>query len=173
MWNRVLITTIILGFLFTFAIPEAPPVEKPKLNWAPIGKVEGSAKNENKIAMIYVTSNGCAWCRKFYNNTLNNPEIIIKLNEKFRYAKVNISSHAKIEYQGKTITEKRLGRILLVRSTPTTLFYNDDNKVIARIPGYMSVKDFSKVLTYLGDGWFKDISYEDYIKSEEKLNKKN
>ncbi len=173
MCNRVLITTIILGFLFAFATPEAPPIEKPKLNWTPIGKVESFAKNENKIAMIYVTSKGCAWCRKFYKNTLNNPEIIVKLNEKFRYAKVNISSHAKVEYQGKTIIEKKLGKILLVRSTPTTLFLDDDKKVIARIPGYMSVKDFSKVLTYLGDGWYEDISYEDFINSEEKLNKRN
>ena len=49
-------------------------------------------------------------------------------------------------------------------SYPTTIFLNNAEVVIERIPGYLDKESFEKILSYLSTESYKTIKWEDFEK---------
>lgn len=92
------------------------------------------AKKESKPLMVLITSEECRWCRKLESTTLQDKEIISRINAKFQA--VNVT-------KDKSIYPKNL----TAKMVPTSYFIDPANgKVIYSIPGYWDSEDYNSIL---------------------------
>lgn len=164
---RKLLTTLLLVSAITVGFAQ----QAHKTQWLPFGKAREKSRKEKKIMLTYIYSTGCGWCRRFWNTTLTNPEIDSLINKFFVATKVNLASNNKVELDGKSYTERQVGAMFAVRGTPTTIFITPTDTILAKIPGYMPVDQFKTVLKYFGEGWYKDMTYQEFMESENKIRK--
>lgn len=88
-----------------------------------------------------------------------NPEIIAKLNQHFYVVKLNAEHRQPITIHG--ITYRYLAQykahelaLALLKGQmryPSTVFLNEKQQVMQRVPGFIPAKDFLPALTYLSE----------------------
>jgi len=93
------------------------------------------AKKENKDIYALITSSTCRWCRKFENTTLQDKEVLKKLNKKY------ILVHLDRDIDD-------LPQWFDVRRVPKHYFVTAKGKEIYSFLGYWDSLDFK---SYLGD----------------------
>jgi thioredoxin-related protein len=96
-------------------------------------QAQAKAKKESKPLMVLITSEQCRWCRKFEATTLQDEDVISKLNAKF------VSVHVT---RDKSIYPKNLS----AKMVPMHYFLNGEGKVIYSIPGYWPADDYQSIL---------------------------
>lgn len=96
-------------------------------------QAQAKAKKEAKPLLVLITSEQCGWCRKFEATTLQNEEVISKLNSKF------VAVHVT---RDKSIYPKNLS----AKMVPMNYFLDANGKVIYSMPGYWPVEDYQSIL---------------------------
>jgi len=92
------------------------------------------AKKESKPLMVLITSEQCRWCRKMENTTLQDEEIVSRINAKFQAVNVTKDKSA----YPKNLTAKMV---------PMSYFIDPSNsKVLYSIPGYWGSEDYNSIL---------------------------
>lgn len=92
------------------------------------------AKKESKPLMVLITSEQCRWCRKLENTTLQDEEIVARINAKFQA--VNVT-------KDKSVYPKNLS----AKMVPMSYFIDPSNgKVLYSIPGYWGSEDYHSIL---------------------------
>lgn len=91
------------------------------------------AKKESKPLLVLITSEQCRWCRKLEQTTLQDQDVISKLNSKF------ITVHVT---RDKSIYPKNL----TAKMVPMNYFLDANGKVIYSMPGYWAVEDYQSIL---------------------------
>jgi len=167
MTKKIALWIIALSVIIAFA-----GEKKNEIKWQTLQDGMNLAKKENKPLYVFIFSSHCGWCRKFKQNTLSNSDIINTLSEKFISAKLNTSSNQKQEFNGKKATQRQLASMFGIRGVPTSVFMDSEGKVITKIPGYAPPETFGNILRYIGEGWYNDMSYQEFIESENLLKNK-
>jgi len=96
-------------------------------------QAQAKAKKESKPLMVLITSEQCRWCRKFEATTLQDEDVITKLNTKF------VSVHV-------TRDKSNYPKNLTAKMVPMHYFLNGEGKVIYSIPGYWPADDYQSIL---------------------------
>ncbi|MGZ5208836.1 MAG: thioredoxin family protein [Sulfuricurvum sp.] len=92
------------------------------------------AKKEGKPLMVLITSETCRWCRKLEATTLQDDEIVLRINTDFQA--VNVT-------KDKSIYPKNLS----AKMVPMSYFLDPKTgKVLYSIPGYWGADDYSSIL---------------------------
>ena len=92
------------------------------------------AKNESKPLMVLITSEDCRWCRKLEETTLQDEEIISRINTQFQA--INVTKDKSV--YPKSLTAKMV---------PMSYFLDPSNgKVLYSIPGYWESEDYHSIL---------------------------
>lgn len=91
------------------------------------------AKVQKKNIYMLITSNGCRWCRKFENTTLQDPEIMKMLNEKY------VLLH--IDRDMDEIPKK-----FKISPVPRHYFLTSSGEIIYTFVGYWDTLDFTSFL---------------------------
>lgn len=104
------------------------------INWSSsFADAQAQAQKENKPLMVLITSEQCRWCRKFEATTLQNDEIVGRINSRFTAVHVT---------RDKSVYPQNLS----AKMVPMSYFLDRDGKVIYKIPGYWGVEDYNSVL---------------------------
>jgi len=96
-------------------------------------QAQAKAKKESKPLLVLITSEQCRWCRKFEATTLQDEDIISKLNSKF------VTVHVT---RDKSVYPKSLS----AKMVPMNYFLDSNGKVIYSMPGYWPVDDYQSIL---------------------------
>lgn len=92
------------------------------------------AKKESKPLMVLITSEDCRWCRKLEETTLQDEEIISRINTQFQA--INVTKDKSV--YPKSLTAKMV---------PMSYFLDPSNgKVLYSIPGYWESEDYHSIL---------------------------
>lgn len=92
------------------------------------------AKKESKPLMVLITSEDCRWCRKLEATTLQDEQIISRINTQFQA--INVTKDKSI--YPKSLTAKMV---------PMSYFLDPSNgKVLYSIPGYWESEDYHLIL---------------------------
>ncbi|MFH0710811.1 MAG: thioredoxin family protein [Pseudomonadota bacterium] len=92
------------------------------------------AKKEGKPLMVLITSETCRWCRKLESTTLQDDEIVSRINLSFQA--VNVT-------KDKSIYPKNLS----AKMVPMSYFIDPRNgKILYSIPGFWGTEDYNSVL---------------------------
>ena len=173
--NKIMVLVILLVIIFFFGLKSyfkideqnAEAVEgttKPLvLNWLSYTEGLALAEKENKYVLIYFYTDGCSWCKKMEKETFSDEEVKKILSDKFVAVKINARSENKVIENGKEISERELAILYQVSGYPTTWFLEIAHTRIAPLPGYVTTEQFIPVLNYIGEGWYKNISFKEYL----------
>lgn len=92
------------------------------------------AKKEGKPLMVLITSETCRWCRKLESTTLQDDEIVSRINTSFQA--VNVTKDKSV--YPKNFTAKMV---------PMSYFIDPRNgKVLYSIPGFWGTEDYGSIL---------------------------
>ena len=164
----LLVVVIFFGLKSYFKVDEqnAEAVEETKLstlNWLSYNEGLTLAEKENKYVLIYFYTDECSWCKKMIDQTYSNEEVKKILSDKFVAVKIDARSENKVIENEEEISEKKLAILYQVSGYPTTWFIENNHTRIAPLPGYVATEQFIPVLDYIGEGWYKNISFKEYM----------
>jgi len=173
--DKIIVLLILLVVVFFFGLKSylkideqnAEAVEQIKplvLNWLSYNEGLALAEKENKSVVVYFYADGCSWCKKMIDQTYSNEEVKKILSDKFVTIKINASSENKVVENEKEISERKLATLYQVSGYPTTWFLDSNHSRVAPLPGYVATEQFIPVLSYIGEGWYKTISFKEYMK---------
>jgi len=172
--DKIMVLVILLVIIFFFGLKpyfkideqNVKAVEETKslvLDWLSYNEGLTLAEEENKYILINFYTDWCGYCKKMDKEAYSNEEVKSILNENFVIVKVNAESENKVIENGEEITERELAKLYQVSGYPTTWFLESNHSHIAPLPGYVTTEQFIPVLNYIGEGWYKSISFKEYI----------
>lgn len=104
------------------------------INWSSnFADAQAKAQKDHKPLLVLITSEQCRWCRKFEATTLQDDEIVGRINSSFTAVHVT---------RDKSIYPKNL----TAKMVPMSYFLDGKGKVIYSIPGYWGSEDYNSVL---------------------------
>jgi len=125
------------------------------------------AAEEGKHMLIFADLKGCPYCAKMLKDNFENTEKnggnreFIKTN--FDSIHLNIKGSREVAFNEDTnVPENKLAEALKVRYTPTLLFMNAENKVVARLNGYRSPREFKQMLNYVHEKAYEKTDFPSY-----------
>ncbi len=69
-----------------------------------------------------------------------------------------------VDFEGKRITERQFAITNGVRLTPFFIFFDQEGKVIAKVPGYIEPQEFLLIGKYVAEGHYKNKSLVQFLK---------
>jgi len=131
-------------------------------------------KNPKKI-LVDVYTNWCYYCKVMDKKTYSNPKVIAYINANYYPVKFNAEQKENLTYNDKTYKYVSQGRrgynefaVAILEgklSYPTTIFFDAKEKVITRLPGYLTVKNFEPILVYLAEDYYQTKEWDAFVKT--------
>ncbi len=125
------------------------------------------ASATGKHMLVFADLKGCPYCAKMLEDNFKTAEKdggnmeFIKAN--FDSIHIDIKGSREIAFNQDTeVTESELAGALEILYTPTLLFMNADNKVVARVNGYRSPREFKQVLNYVKEKAYEKTDFPSY-----------
>lgn len=165
---------VLLGFMMVFST-SAQEENSETINWMSMEEAQAAAEKEPRKLIIDVYTDWCGWCKRMDKTTFSHPVVAEYVNKNFYAVKFNAEQKDSLQFKGKTFKYIGQGRrgynelaALLLNgkmSYPSIVYLDESLNMIQPIPGYMDAKQFEEVINFIGDDYFKTISYEDFKKS--------
>lgn len=135
-----------------------------KLVWHNFDEGLRFATESNQPIYIFIKSRGCGWCRKMEQETFTDPEVKQALSNLIPIV-LQGDSRRTVSYKGRSYSEAQLVReVFGVRGFPTSIFLEPNGDIIGGLPGYLQPKQMVVITNYVGEGHYKNRSFEDYMK---------
>ncbi len=137
------------------------------------------SEHEPKNILVDVYTDWCGWCKQMDKQVFADPKIAAYIEENFYAVKLNAEQQEDITYDHHVFsydpTNGRRGIHALAvalldgrMSYPSVVYLDQDRKRISISPGFKPAKDYIHELTYINEGHFKQMNYQEYLKKQAK-----
>jgi len=109
------------------------------------------AKREDKGVLLYFYSRYCTYCDQMEREVLLNSEIREMLKNDVVFLKIDAD------------VMKNIAKKYNVRGYPTTWLLDPNGKKLSSVPGYVSKREFKKIVLYLKGKHYRIMGLLDYI----------
>ena len=145
-----------------------------KINWY---ELDSSTKinNNGKKIIIDLYTDWCGWCKVMDRNTFTNEEVINIINNKFIPIKFDAEYQEEVFFNNNNFKFVKSGRRGINElayyltngnlSYPMTVFLDENYNLITLLPGYHKPDFYKKVLSYIGNDFWKNMTWEEYLKN--------
>ncbi|HPK86698.1 MAG TPA: thioredoxin fold domain-containing protein [Atribacterota bacterium] len=166
----IMIIVLFIGVISCSSDQENSTGQKPeKFSWLPYESALIKSKVENMPTLLYFYSNNCGWCQKMESENFGNKEIQDFLAKNFTSVRLNSDSSDIVTVDGEKMTERQLStRVYEVRGYPSIWFLDNNNQQIANLPGYVPTDTFLSILHYIGEGFYKEYTFAEYMELQQK-----
>ncbi|MAJ51919.1 MAG: thioredoxin [Flammeovirgaceae bacterium] len=165
---------LFLIVIFTFSKSPSELALNAEINWISFEEAVARTEKNPKMILIDLYTDWCGWCKKMDRDTYSRSEIVAYVNEKFYAVKFNAEGFEDVNFRGYTFKFVPSGRkgyhelaAALTQnklSYPTTVFMNEELQIIQPVPGYLDAPTFDVISRYMGEGKYKNTSWEDFQK---------
>ncbi len=124
------------------------------------------AGEEGRHVLLFFDLNGCPYCDRMLEESFGNESLGSYIQANFDTIAINIQGDRDIEFNEElSVTEKQLGEILKVYSTPALIFLGEDNKTVVRVNGYRARARFQLILEFVATQSYRSTSLADYMQA--------
>ena len=125
------------------------------------------ASEAGKHVLLFFELNGCPYCDRMLEESFEAEPLSSYIQANFDTIAINIQGDREIAFNDEiTVSEKELGEILKVYSTPALLFLDADNKTIVRVNGYRAPERFRQVLEFVATRSYQTTTLPDYLQAK-------
>jgi thioredoxin-related protein len=164
---KTILALILLVFSSSFKFIEEPIVS---IHWMTIEQAYTASLKNPKKTVIDVYTDWCGWCKVMDKKTFTNPEIIKYINENYYAVKLDAETRKSITLGSTTYDfneENRANDIAIALlqgklSYPSIVYLDEQFNMIQPIPGYMDAKAFHEVITFIGEDFHKNETFDAY-----------
>ena len=172
----VFLRTFLALFFISVLISARAPERKTnsEINWVSFEKAVQLNKEEPRKILIDLYTDWCGWCKKMDKDTYSREKIISYVNDTFYAVKFNGEQKSDVEFNGhkfKFVPSGRRGYHELAAaltqnqlSYPTTVFMDEEFRIIQPVPGYLDAKTFDTIVKYIGEEKYKDTPFSEFKK---------
>jgi len=174
------LTSIALGAMLTFAVSadagesaskaddkSTGKKEQVQPKWREFGAGMQEAEAEEKPVIVDVYTSWCGWCKRMDKTTYADENVNDYMEETFVPIKMNAESKDRTSYAGEEYSYNQIAKGFRITGYPTTLFLQADGSHITTVPGYLKPEQFLTVLRFIGDGHYKEKTFEEFKKELE------
>ncbi len=154
---------------------------KSAIKWLSIEEAQAQAKKNPKPLMVDVYTNWCGPCKMLDARTFSDPRLAEFVNKNFYPVKFNAESGDPVTWKGQKLenpdydparasgrngTHHLTYQIANVNGRiayPTIVYLDSDLNVLAPVQGYMTPEQIEPILTYFGEGHYKDQDYQTFM----------
>ena len=153
------------------------PDKDQTIAWMTFEEAMVAVKKEKRKVLISVYTEWCGWCKHMDRTTFQDPNIIEYINEKFYPVKLDAEQKEEITTPEKVYKYQKgdgkergfhelavaltMGRLTL----PSTVFLDENFRVLQPIPGYKEPQSFEMMMTYYGDDHYRNKPWTVYQKT--------
>ncbi|GAA4297410.1 thioredoxin family protein [Nibribacter koreensis] len=127
------------------------------MQWLTLEQALEKSKTKPRKIVIDVYTDWCGWCKKMDKQVYQDPDVVAKLNREFYVVKLNAEQRQPITLNGRTFKyleqykahELALSLLNGQMSYPSTVFMNEKQEIMQRVPGFYPAKDFMQLLTHM------------------------
>ncbi len=168
---KYILSLILVISLSSWTTPE---VEESGVKWLTFEEAIALHKENPKKVLIDLYTDWCGWCKVMDRETYSNDQLSAYINENFYPIKFNAEQREAVIFDGHTFNFIPQGRrgvhelaAALTRnqlSYPTTVFMDEELRIIQPIAGYLKPKQMEPILNFIGGDHYKSIAWADYRK---------
>ena len=155
--------TGVFGIAYYVSLEHTPTPKDGLITWKSFDDGVALADQTHKKLLVDVYTDWCSWCKKMDSEVYTNDNVVRMMNEHFVAVKLNAESDRSVTYKGTSFREADLARRFGVTGYPTTIFLDERTDPITAIPGYSPAADFASVLGYVGQDFYKSVSFQEYL----------
>ena len=144
-----------------------PPPAWFKESFLEIADDVDDASDAGKHVLLFFELNGCPYCDRMLSESFETEPLSSYIQQHFDTIAINIQGDREIAFNEEiSVTEKELGELLKVYSTPALLFLDQDNKTIVRVNGYRAPERFRQVLEFVATKSYQTTELADYLQAK-------
>jgi thioredoxin-related protein len=98
--------------------------------------------------------------------------VVDYLTEHYYVVKLNAEDTASVTYKDKKSTKPQFAGAFGVKGYPTIIFFDSKGDPITSLPGYVDADKFLTIAKFIGEDYYKSMSWENYQKMNEPKNPK-
>ena len=143
-----------------------------EIQWVSFEKAIGLNKKNPKTILIDVYTDWCGYCKKMDHITYENQVIATIINDNYYAVKLDAEQTNSIFYKGKEYKFIKQGKkgyhefaanlLHGEMSYPSTVFMDQDERLIQKLPGYFDPKEMEPILLYFAQQNFLNVSWETF-----------
>ena len=144
-----------------------PPPDWFKESFLEIADDADEAGEAGRHLMLFFELNGCPYCDRMLTESFEAEPLSSYIQANFDVIAINIQGDREIAYNEEiSVSEKQLGEILKVYSTPALIFLDRDNQQIIRVNGYRAPERFQQVLEFVATRAYRSTTLDDHLQAK-------
>ncbi len=136
-------------------IKASPVTPAAEIVWSEYLNGLAEGRKQKKPIFIDFYTDWCHWCHELDRVTYQDKQVIRLMNEKLIAIRINAESK----------TGMSIARQYPIRGYPSLWFLNSNGDVITPINGYVEPHNMVSILLYMGDHYFEQMNYDEFMKS--------
>lgn len=153
--------------LFLIFFLSATATTAQSIDWLTLEEAQSKASKNGKKVLLFSEADWCSYCAKMYKEVFPQQSVVDSLQKYFYPVRIDIESEGRVQFNNQNYTEKSLARKLRAIRTPTTIFIDSEGSVIGTQPGFLPANIFDKLLAFVGNELYNNITFEEYITNQE------
>jgi thioredoxin-related protein len=136
-------------------------------DWVSFDKAKEMAKEDNKKILVYVNARWCGYCKKMENEVFVEESIQELTSEYFYPVWLDLDVEDEyLTFAESKLSHREFAQKLGAYSTPTFIFFEANEDIIAGQPGFLPEDIYSTILKFIGTGAYKDQTFTEFAESE-------
>ena len=160
----------LLPLLLTlFALPLSAQIE-----WLSWEEAIERSEAEPRPLLVDVYTDWCGWCKKMDKTSFRDKAVEAYVSANFYAVKLDAEQQASIQYDGHqfdydaTIGRRGVHQLAVAlldgrMSYPSIVYLDAQQRRITVSPGFKPADNLLQEVRYIGEGHYKELSYEDYL----------
>jgi len=155
---------ILLTSAFTFITVHAGG--NTELKWRKFNAGLSEAKKTKKKIFVDVYTDWCKWCKKLDAEVYSDQKVVDYINKYYIPVKMNGESSDSVHFKNQSFTEATLSQAFGVSGFPTLIFLASNGEPIDKIGSFLPKDQFLQVAEFIGEDYYKNKKWDDFIKQK-------